>query len=73
LIRRELRAVKTFSEFEQRIITPRLHGIENGAGALLDFGVKQTGRRGNLAQSLGKIRVAVTDHFHRGEARGSGR
>jgi hypothetical protein len=38
--------------------------MQDRARALFDFGVKQTGSGGDLAQFLGKIGVGVTDDFH---------
>src|SRR5208283_1605253 len=64
LIGGEPGAVEFFGEFQQRIVTAGLNGVEDGAGALLDDRVEQAGRRGQFAELGGKICVGVADNLH---------
>ena len=60
----EFRAVEFFREFQQRGIAAGLDGVNDGAGALFNFGVEQAGGRGGFAELRRKIRVGVADNFH---------
>ena len=60
----ELRAIKTLSQLQHRIVPARLHHLENGACSLLDFRIKQARERGDLAQSLAEIGVGMPQDVH---------
>jgi len=58
--------VEFFGELQQCVVTAGLNGVEDDAGALLNDRIEQAGRRSQLAELGGKIRVGMADNFHAG-------
>ena len=64
LLRPEARAIEAFGQFGQRLIPPRSHRLDDGAGLLLDGGVEQAGRSEHAFKLRRKICLPVRDDIH---------
>src|SRR6185436_11102100 len=64
LIRRELRTIEAFGEFNQGRVAARIDRIENVSRAFFDGFVEEAGRAGDALRSRGEISVRVAEDVH---------
>ena len=60
----QLGSIELGGELKQRSVSAFLHGMDNGAGALLDGGIKQAGGRAERGDPAGKVAVVEPENLH---------
>ena len=60
----QLGSIELGSELKQRRVSVFLHGMDDGAGAILDGGIKQAGGRADRGDPIGKAAVVEPENLH---------